>query len=94
MAEVGFTDSGIEIDAEFLAKGLGLSVAEMRDLMRAGAITSRSERGIGGDAGLYRLTFFHAGRRLRLIVDSEGRVIRRNAIDFGDRPLPAALRRP
>jgi hypothetical protein len=66
----------------------------MRHLKRAGAITSRSERGIGEDAGLYRLTFFHAGRRLRLIVDSAGRVIRRNAIDFGDRSLPAALRRP
>lgn len=94
MPQVAFVDGDIEIDAALIAQGLGLSVTQMEELMRTGAITSRSERGVGEDAGLHRLTFFHKGRRLRLTVDSEGRVLRRTAIDFGDRPLPAALRRP
>jgi hypothetical protein len=29
-----------------------------------------------------------------LIIDSEGRLIRRTAIDFGEHPLPPTLRRP
>jgi hypothetical protein len=60
--------------------------------MRDGKITSRCERGEGEHAGQYRLTFFHAGRRARLSVDAAGRIIRRSIIDYGERPLPPALR--
>jgi hypothetical protein len=33
-----------------------------------------------------------SGRRFRLIVDGTGTVIQRSIVDFGDRPLPAAIR--
>jgi len=61
-------------------------------MMRKGEITSLCERGMNEDAGRYRLTFFHKSRRFRLIVDRSGTVIRRSIVDFGDRPLPAAMR--
>lgn len=93
MAEIEFRDAAIEIDAATIAEGLNLAPSEVQDLMRRGAITSLCERGSGDDAGRYRLTFFHGGRRLRLVVDEDGRLIQRSAIDFGDRPLPAGLRR-
>jgi hypothetical protein len=94
MAQIAFVGDDVEVDAELIASGLGLSVSELRKLMHAGAITGRAERGVEEDAGLHRLTFFHRGRRFRLIVDREGGVVRGSAVDFGDRPLPAALRKP
>lgn len=94
MTHVAFIDGEIEVPAELIAEGLGLPVAELTGLLRSGAITSRSERGVEEDAGRHRLTFFHGGRRLRLIVGDDGRVIKQMVIDVGDRPLPEALRRP
>src|SRR3546814_17898193 len=35
-------------------------------------ITVLCERGTGEDAGLYRASLYHAGRRLRLVVDRDG----------------------
>jgi Family of unknown function (DUF6522) len=93
LTRVTFINGDIEVAAELIAEGLGVSLAKMRGLMCAGAITSRCESGIGDDAGRHRLTFFCGARRFRLIVDGEGRVIRRSAVDFGNRPLPLALRR-
>jgi hypothetical protein len=46
------------------------------------------------DAGRYRLSFFYKGRRARVYVDETGTVIRSSAVNVGDGPLPAALRRP
>jgi hypothetical protein len=94
LARIAFVDGDIEVPAELIAEGLGVPLVQMRTLMSTGAITSRYESGVNHDAGRYRLTFFWGGRRFRLIIDGEGRVIRRTAIDFGDRPLPQALRRP
>jgi hypothetical protein len=93
MAEIEVRDAAIAVDAATIAEGLNLAPPEVQDLMRRGAITSLCERGSGEDAGRYRLTFFHKGRRLRLVVDEDGRLIQRSAIDFGDRPLPTGLRR-
>ena len=94
LGEIAFIDRDIEVPAELIAEGLGVSLAQMQTLMRAGKITGRCESGIDDDAGRHRLTFFCGGRRFRLVIDGEGRVIRRTAIDFGDRPLPQALHRP
>ena len=94
MTRINFVDGDIEVPAELIADGLGLPVARMQALMREAAITSRCERGVNEDAGRHRLTFFHKGRRFRLIIDSEGRLIRQSAIDFGAYPLPPAMRRP
>jgi len=94
VVHVGFVDGCIEVPAELIAEGLGVPVVELPGLLRSGAITSRSELGVDEDAGRHRLTFFHRGRRLRLIVGSDGCVIRRMVVDLGDHPLPPALHRP
>jgi hypothetical protein len=84
----------IQIDASILGKGLGLEPARLPELLRSGAITSRCERGVDEDEGRYRLSFFHAGRRLRLVTDASGHVLRCSSIDYGNQPLPATLRKP
>jgi len=94
MPEIEIKDDTIQVDASVLGEGLGLEASQVPELLRSGAITSRCERGTGKDEGRFRLTFFHAGRRLRLVVDAGGRILQRSSIDFRDRPLPGALRRP
>lgn len=69
---------GIEIDAEVIAEGLGLAVADFRKLMEHRRITVLCERGTGEDAGLYRASFYHRERRLRLVVDREGNIVGRS----------------
>ena len=90
---VEFKDGAIEIDAAVVSAGLGLEPHEVLDLMRSKSITGVWEHGIDDDAGRYRLTFFYRNRRLRLIVDDRGGVVRRSAIDFGERPMPAQMHR-
>jgi len=90
---VRFKDGAVEIDASIVGAGLGLEPHKVLDLMRSNAITSVCEHGIDDDAGRYRLTFFHKSRRLRLIVDERGCVVRRSTIDFGDRPMPVRMHR-
>ena len=38
---------------------------------------SKDQTGVEEDAGRWRLTFFHGGRALRLIVDAEGTILSR-----------------
>ena len=84
-------DGTIQIDASIIGQDLGLEPVEVRRLMHEGKLTSSCERGVDEDAGRFRLTFFHENRRLRLITDNTGRIIRRSLIDFGDHPPPARL---
>jgi hypothetical protein len=84
-------DGTIQIDASLIGRDLGLEPFEVQSLMREGKLTSSCERGVDEDAGRYRLTFFHEIRRLWLIIDSTGRIIRRSLIDFGDHPPAARL---
>jgi len=65
----------IEIDAALVAPGLGLDVARFRQLMEQHRITLLCERGTGADAGLYRASFHHAGRRVQLVVDGDGKPV-------------------
>ena len=62
--------------------------------MRAGKITSQSERGVDDDIGRYRLTFFSEHRRFRVVVDEGGAILQRSTLNFGDSPLPKSLRKP
>lgn len=62
----------IAIDASLVASGLGLDVAEFRRLMEQQKIRMLCERGTGADAGLYRASFYHDGKRVRLVVDGDG----------------------
>ena len=89
-------DSGgntIEVDATVIGEGLKIDPSAVQRLMRESQITGLCERGLAEDAGLLRLTFFYRGRRLRIIVDETGAIVRRSVIDFGDEPLPRSLRR-
>lgn len=62
----------VEIDAALVAEGLGLAVDEFRRLMEQRRISMLCERGTGEHAGLYRATFYHGQRRLRMVVDASG----------------------
>ena len=90
MTQIEFENNSVLIDASILGEGLGLEASSVPMLMRLGAITSLCERGIDADAGRFRITFFYATRRLRLVVDAVGNIVERSTIDFGDRPLPSA----
>ncbi|WP_106755121.1 DUF6522 family protein [Pannonibacter carbonis] len=81
------------LDAADIARGLGLAAGDLIDLMRAGKITGRLYKGENEDAGTYACVFFHANRRLTLVVDEAGTLLRRSNVDFGDQPLPPAMRR-
>lgn len=62
----------VEVDAALVADGLGLAVDEFRQLMEQRRISVLCERGTGEDAGLYRATFYHGQRRVRMVVDASG----------------------
>ena len=54
-----------------------------------------AERGTDADSGRHRLTFFSAHRRFRVVVvDAEGAILQRSALDFGNSPLPKSARKP
>jgi hypothetical protein len=64
----------IAIDGELVARALGLDVEAFRRLMDDRKIAVLCERGTDADAGLYRATFYLEHRRVRLVVDGDGRV--------------------
>lgn len=77
--QLELAEGAISVDAAIIAEDLGLEPARVLDSLRAGALTARCEQGIGEDAGRFRLTFRHENRRLRLIVDQQGRILERSA---------------
>lgn len=93
MSRIEFEDGAIRVDATIIGEGLGIEPSLVQAHMREGKITSLCERGADEDDGRHRLTFFWASRRFCLVVDDEGKVVRRSAVDFGDRELPASMRR-
>jgi hypothetical protein len=93
MTKLEILNDAVHIDASIVAQGLGFEPSFVQTMMREGEITSLCERGVDEDAGRHRLTFFHKSRRFRIIVD-ETEVIQRSIIDFGDRLLPATVRKP
>ena len=94
MKPVEFENGAVAIDASVVAEGLGIALPLLQKHMRAGKITSRSERGIDADSGRYRLTFFSEHRRFRVVVDEAGAILQRTTVDFGDSALPKSLRKP
>jgi hypothetical protein len=82
---IEFGDDTFVVDAALIGEMLHVPAASVSGLMREGRITSACERGIGDDEGEFRLSFFYRNRRARLTTDAAGRLLRRSAIDFGDR---------
>jgi hypothetical protein len=86
MPEVTPSPDGFVVDASVLAKAFDVDAAEVPAMLRARQITSRSETGVGDDAGRFRLTFYHQGQALRLTVDALGNIISRSR--FPVKPPP------
>jgi len=91
---IEFSDNTFVVDAVLIGKLLQLPPSRVPTLMRQGTITSACERGVDEHEGEFRLTFFYQNRRARLRTDATGRILRGSTIDFGDQPIPDALRRP
>ena len=85
---IELSDGAFVVDAALVAELLQLPATRVQSLMRSGEITSVCERGVDEHAGEFRLSFFYGNRRARLSTDLEGRVLRKSAIDFGDRQVP------
>lgn len=94
MAMVEFEDGALQVDVAVIAKGLGIEPPLVQEGMRDGRITSLCERGVDEDEGRHRVTFFSGSRRFRFIIDDEGDIVQRSALDFGDRGLPVSARTP
>lgn len=75
VTEGGAQQPVIEIDAALVADALALAVDDFRHQVEAGHIRQLCERGTGADAGTWRASFYHRGRRARFVVDSSGRVL-------------------
>ena len=93
-AVVDFEQGTLSIDAAVIGRGLNVEPSLIPVRMREGRITVLCERGYDEHAGRYRLTFFYENRRFRLVVDEAGNAVQRSTIDFGDRPIPASMRKP
>jgi hypothetical protein len=94
MKQIEFADGAVQIDASIVAEGLGIALPRLKEGMRAGTITSLSERGVDADIGRHRLTFFSEHRRFRVVVDASGTIVQRSAVDFGESTLPKSVRKP
>jgi len=94
MTQVRFEDGGIEVDARLIGKALGIGPELVQAGLREGSITSLCERGIDEDAGSYRLSFYTRHRRLRLVVDEAGELLRASTVGSEDRPLPPSFHKP
>lgn len=81
MTQIEVGENGFIVDADTLAEAFGIAAAEVQPHMQSGTITSLCEQGIDEDEGRWRLTFYHAGRALRLTVDAAGQIISRSKFD-------------
>ncbi|MEO9781945.1 MAG: DUF6522 family protein [Sedimentitalea sp.] len=88
MSQISVSAEGFVVDAELLGSAFGVAPETIPEEMRNGDITSRSETGVGEDAGKSRLTFYREGRALRLVVNSGGEILSRSSfpVSKGRRP--------
>ncbi len=94
MERVELADHDIQVDASVIAEGLGIALPLLKEQMRAGKITTISERGIDADSGRHRLTFLSEHRRFRLVIDGDGTILQRSTLDFGKSSLPRSAHKP
>lgn len=79
--------SGFTLDAGLIGELFDVPPADVPALMRSKSITSVCESGIDADGGTFRLNLFYLGRHVRLRVGSEGQILHRSIINFGERAL-------
>ncbi len=91
MSEVSKTDSGFVVEAATIARAFKITEEQVREEMRNGLISSRSESGAGEDEGRWRMTFYRADRAFRLVVDEKGEVLSRGS--FPVTPRARSVRR-
>ena len=65
----------IVIDSAPIAQAFGLDVAAFQRLLEDRKITQLCERGTDEDAGTYRASFYLNRKRVRLLLDGEGRLL-------------------
>jgi hypothetical protein len=65
----------IAIDGGIVARALGLEGDAFRRLMEQRKVAVLCERGTGADEGLVRASFYIERRRVRLVVDRDGRIL-------------------
>lgn len=65
----------IEVDSALIAPGLGLEPIEFKRLLDTGKIRVLCERGTGEDAGAYRASYYLGNRRVRLLLDANGKLL-------------------
>lgn len=80
MTNIELAGDAVNVEAEAIAADLGLSPEGVLDALRDKRLTAVCEQGLEQDAGRWRLTFYHATRRLRLVIDHTGRVLERSAV--------------
>ena len=71
------SDTGFIIDAGDLGALFEMAPEEVRRMVREGSITTRVEKGEHADHGRFRLSFLAPERRVQLVVDEAGEVLRR-----------------
>ena len=94
MSTVEIVESAVNVEATLIARDLGLRPEHVLEEMRTGRLTATCEQGVGEDVGRVRLTFYRENRRLRLIVDSGGRVLEQTAARLHPRRRGGAARAP
>lgn len=86
--KISFESGEATVDATLVAEGLRLNPDAVPGMIRNGAITCAFERGVDDDEGKFRLTFWHERQRFRIVVDRDGRVLKRLRIDYGGFSTP------
>jgi hypothetical protein len=80
VSRVVFEQDDIRVDATLIADAFRIPPQTVLERIRAGQITTLSERGVDADAGRFRITFVLGAGRLRLLIDAEGNVIERSLV--------------
>lgn len=81
MTQVEVGENGFVVDAAILAEAFGIMPPEVQPLMQSGTITSLCEKGVNEDEGRWRLTFYFAGRAVRLTVNTKGDILGQSRFD-------------
>lgn len=80
MSDIQLANGAINVDVQVIATDLGLRPEGVLNALRDGRLTAVCEEGLEQDSGRWRLTFYHADRRLRLVIDNAGQVLQRSAV--------------